>query len=662
MKGVRGRESSSMPYLLLVFVPPLDHTYSFNLPSLPPSLLPHQAPSPSSTKRPCIKPFGPPSPSAVTLTRFHALSGSIIFIVTCPKGIKSRSRPRQLLPGEEGRKGGREGVSELERERETLFIKLLGDANHGSAYSPLPPSLSPLSGALRIQPPIHENQRQRSAHKKPSSSSSSRPSSSPSLLEEEEEAAWPPTTVRIARVQLEQDSGKSSHEAGGGREGGRTLVDLNRAGAALMEIVFEPDLCSPSQAAELVRSLQATLRELGTCDGNMEEGSMRCDLNVSVRPASTTTTTTTAAAAAAVGGAAVGGAAAASALSVSWGPRAEIKNLNSLKSLQTAAAYEIARQIALNEENNNNNQGGEETAAGAPSEVVVKGETRSFNAATGKTTRMRGKEGVVDYRFFPEPDLPPLVLKEEGIEEVREGLPELPQATRARLEEKFGVTPYQASVLVREGGRAVRFFEEVVEGGDGGREGRNVANWVCNDLVGLLKAKAAAAGAAEGSGVTFSTIADDASAAAEGGGGEGGLLSSSSCLVTPAAMGELIDLVVNGAISIRTGKEVLGLMVEGREEGGREGGRMMPSEIVEVRGWGQVSDEEVLREVARKVVRDPGSGRQRRQYREGKERQMMKYFVGQAMKATGGRANPERMEGLLREVLGEGEGEGSRSG
>jgi aspartyl-tRNA(Asn)/glutamyl-tRNA(Gln) amidotransferase subunit B len=365
--------------------------------------------------------------------------------------------------------------------------------------------------------------------------------------------------------------------------------------------------------------------------------------------------------------------------------------LNSLKSLQTAAAYEIARQIALNEEIFSTSDGGAAagaatTAAAVPSsKVVVKGETRSFNALTGKTTRMRGKEGVVDYRFFPEPDLPPLVLEEGGIEEVREGLPELPQATRARLEEQFGLTPCQASVLAREGGRAVRFFEEVVEreGGKGGREGRNVANWVCNDLVGLLKAKAAAAGAAGtaagtaagGAGATFSsssssaggTTAEAAGAGGGGGGGgEGGLLSSTSCLVTPAAMGELIDLVASGAISIRTGKEVLGLMVEGEVEGGREGGRMMPSEIVETRGWGQVSDEEVLREVARKVVRDPASGRQRKQYREGKERQMMKYFVGQAMKATGGRAHPEKMEGLLREVLGEGGeeegGGGSKSG
>ncbi|KAM3573857.1 hypothetical protein VYU27_004201 [Nannochloropsis oceanica] len=496
-------------------------------------------------------------------------------------------------------------------------------------------------GTLRIEPPIHDNQRQRSARKKPVSSS---PTPSIVKMEEEEEAAWPATTVRIARLQLEQDSGKSTHEAGG-REGGRTLIDLNRAGAALMEIVFEPDLCTPSQAAELVRSLQATLRELGTCDGHMDEGSLRCDLNVSVRPTAA--------------------APAASAAALPWGPRAEIKNLNSLKSLQTAAAYEIARQIALSEENDNQNGGragsGGETAGRA---AGVRGETRSFNVLTGKTTRMRGKEGAVDYRFFPEPDLPPLVLKEEVIEELREGLPELPQAMRARLEGTYGLTPYQSSVLVREGRRAVRFFEEVVKGGEGARDGRNVANWICNDLVGLLKAKAAAAGAGGGvapSSPFISSSADDtpsSEAVTAAGGGEGGLFSSSSCLVTPPAMGELNDLVASGAISIRTGKEVLSIMVEGREGGDEEWRRMMPSEIVEARGWGQISDEEVLRDVARKVARDPGSERQRRQYTEGKERQMMKYFVGQAMKATGGRAHPERMEGLLREMLGEGEGKG----
>ena len=551
--------------------------------------------------------------------------------------------------------------------RTFLSVSLTAMHTRVPLYSPLPlyllASFPPSSGALRIEPPIHENQRQRSAHKKPASPS---PTSCLDGIEAEEEAAWPATTVRIARLQLEQDSGKSTHEAGG-RDGGRTLVDLNRAGAALMEIVFEPDLCSPSQAAELVRSLQATLRELGTCNGHMEEGSLRCDLNVSVRPAGVT---------AAAGAIAT---AAASAAALPWGPRAEIKNLNSLKSLQTAAAYEIARQIALSEEQSGGGggeageagaggAGGAGEEAGAAAAAGVRGETRSFNALTGKTTRMRGKEGAVDYRFFPEPDLPPLVLKEEVIEEVREGLPELPQATRARLEEAYGLTPYQSSVLVREGRKAVQFFEEVVKGGEGGRDGRNVANWICNDLVGLLKAKAAAAGAGGGGGGTSSpstsSSADNtppSEAGAAGGGGGGGLLSPSSCLVTPAAMGELNDLVASGAISIRTGKEVLGLMVEGREGGDEEGRRRMPSEIVEARGWGQVSDEEVLREVARKVARDPGSERQRRQYREGKERQMMKYFVGQAMKATGGRAHPERVEGLLREVLGEGEGGGSRS-
>lgn len=435
---------------------------------------------------------------------------------------------------------------------------------------PLPPQTPNHRGVLRIEPPIHENQRQRGSGKK-----------NKKQANEEEEAAWEATDVRIARIQLEQDSGKSQHEATKDG-GGRTLVDLNRAGTALMEIVFEPDLSSPSQAAELVRSLQATLRHLGTCDGNMDEGSIRCDLNVSVRPASTD----------------------------KWGPRAEIKNLNSLKSLQTAAAYEIRRQIAVLES--------------PDTDEKLMGETRSFNALTGKTARMRAKEGAVDYRFFPEPDLPPLVLSEQEIGALRDTLPELPQATKARLVETYGLTSYQASVLMGEVG-AVAFFEEVVRGGGGGgegkgREGKNVANWVCNDLFGRLKASAAAMP-------------------------EGGLLQA--CAVTSAALGELIDLVTVGNISMRTAKEVLGLMVEGKE--GKEKDQR-PSAIVAAKGWEQVSDEGKLSALAQTLIADPASARQLRQYKEGKL-QMLQYFVGQAMKATEGRANPELMERLLKEAL-----------
>ena len=384
--------------------------------------------------------------------------------------------------------------------------------------------------------------------------------------------------VRIARIQLEQDSGKSAHERAS------TLVDLNRAGSALMEIVFEPDLSSPAQAAELLRTLQATLRHLGTCDGNFEQGSIRCDLNVSVRPAG----------------------------SAAWGARAEIKNMNSLKALQHAAAYEIRRQIAALER-------GEALAS----------ETRAFNVATGATRRMRAKEGAVDYRFFPEPDLPPLVLDAARVEALRQSLPELPQATRRRLgEPPYELSPYQAAVLVGQSG-AVAFFEAVAGGGR--REAKHVANWVCNDLFGLLKARQQQ---------TFgASSADDDAALLE------------DCPVTAEALGELLDLLAEERISARTAKEVLALMVEDAEARG-----LGPAGIVEAKGWRQVGDEATLTALAERLVADPESARQRRQYREGRTN-MLKYFVGQAMKETGGRAHPEKVEALLKAALEAWEGD-----
>lgn len=281
------------------------------------------------------------------------------------------------------------------------------------------------------------------------------------------------------------------HEASGG---GRTLVDLNRAGAALMEIVFEPDLHSAAQAAELVRTLQATLRHLGTCDGNMENGSIRCDLNVSVRPALEEQ----------------GRDRQAEGKPRPWCVRAEIKNVNSIKALRTAAKYEISRQIDSLEK-------GE----------ALMGETRSFDAITGKTQRMRAKEGTVDYRFFPEPDLPPLVLEDGLVARLRQKLPELPQMTRKRLVESYGLSLYQAVVLVGEPG-AVAYFEEVARG----REAKRVANWICNELFGLLRV-------------------------------DGKDRPLSEAPVTAAMLGELLDLLHDQRISIRTAKEVLGVMMEG---------------------------------------------------------------------------------------------------
>lgn len=353
---------------------------------------------------------------------------------------------------------------------------------------------------------------------------------------------------------------------------GVTLVDLNRAGTALMEIVFEPDITSSSQAAEAIRTLQRTLRQLGTCDGNMEDGSIRCDLNVSVRP--------------------VDG-------SKGGGERVEIKNLNSIKSLEGAADYEIRRQIERYEN-------GEK----------VWRETRTYDPYYKRTRRMRGKEGAVDYRFFPEPDLPPLLIKEQDVEELRKGLPELPAATRKRLMETYGLTAYDAAVLVGEGNDAVEYFEAVAVG----REGKTVANWVINDLFGLIKEQQQ-----QGGGVRESPV-------------------------TVERLGRMVDLVASGRISVRTGKDVLAVMMF-------EDTESSPEDIVKARGWEQISDLVALRDLAKRLVADPASDRQLRQYKRGKG-QMLKYFVGQAMKATDGRANPEMVERELRKVLDETEIEG----
>lgn len=459
------------------------------------------------------------------------------------------------------------------------------------------------SGALTIEAPLHDNQRQRRAapaepNKKkkgkggkdadatpaPSTEGAAAAASADGELaavEGIDAEAWEGAkVVRIARIQLEQDSGKSAHERAS------TLVDLNRAGSALMEIVFEPDLSSPAQAAELLRTLQATLRHLGTCDGNFEQGSIRCDLNVSVRPAG----------------------------SPAWGARAEIKNMNSLKALQQAAAYEIRRQIAALER-------GE----------ALSGETRAFNVATGATRRMRAKEGAVDYRFFPEPDLPPLVLDDALVEAIKGSLPELPQATRRRLSEApYELSPYQAAVLVGQRG-AVAFFEAVVGGGR--REAKHVANWVCNDLFGLLKARQQQQQQPGGAPDEEAALLED-------------------CPVTAEALGKLLDLLAEERISARTAKEVLALMVEDAEARG-----LGPAGIVEAKGWRQVGDEATLKALAERLVAVPGSARQRRQYREGRTN-MLKYFVGQAMKETGGRAHPEKVEALLKAALEAWEGGG----
>jgi aspartyl-tRNA(Asn)/glutamyl-tRNA(Gln) amidotransferase subunit B len=353
--------------------------------------------------------------------------------------------------------------------------------------------------------------------------------------------------VRITRLHLEQDAGKSLHD----QHPSATFVDLNRAGIGLMEIVSEPDLRSAEEAGAYLRKIRSILRYLGTCDGNMEEGSLRCDCNVSVRRP----------------GAALG-------------TRCEIKNVNSVRFLMLAIDYEAARQIALVEE------GG----------AVVQ-ETRLFDSGRGITRPMRSKEQAHDYRYFPDPDLLPLVLERDWVERLRAALPELPDAKKARFIADYGLSPAEASVLVAEKASA-DYFEEVARG----RDAKLAANWVTGDLFAVLNKRG---------------VAIDGSP------------------VSAAALGELIALIGDGTISGRLAKDVFAAMVETGKGA---------AALVEERGLRQVTDsgaieaaiDAVLAREAAKVA----------EYRAGKDK-LFGFFVGQVMKATAGKANP----GLVNEVL-----------
>lgn len=358
-------------------------------------------------------------------------------------------------------------------------------------------------------------------------------------------------TVAIERLHVEQDAGKSLHD----RDERHSWVDLNRAGTGLMEIVSRPGMSSPEEAAAYVRKLRTVLRYAGTCDGNMQEGSLRVDANVSVRRP--------------------GG---------PLGTRCEIKNLNSMRFLQRAIAFEAARQVAVLE------------AGGS-----IRQETRLFDAVRGETRSMRSKEEAHDYRYFPDPDLLPLVLDEGWIAAIAASMPELPDARKARLMADYGLSAYDAGVLVAEK-ESADFYEAAARG----RNGKLAANWVISELFGRLN-KA-------GKGVEESPV-------------------------TAAALGGLIDLIADGTVSGRIAKDVFAEMFEtGRPA----------AAIVEEKGLKQVTDtaaieaaiDEALARHADKVA----------EYRAGKAK-LFGFFVGQAMRASGGKANPRALNELLRRKL-----------
>jgi aspartyl-tRNA(Asn)/glutamyl-tRNA(Gln) amidotransferase subunit B len=357
--------------------------------------------------------------------------------------------------------------------------------------------------------------------------------------------------IGITRLHLEQDAGKSLHD----QHPTMTYVDLNRAGIGLMEIVSEPDLRSAEEAGIYLRKLRSILRYLGTCDGNMEEGSLRCDCNVSVRRPGQ-----------------------------AYGTRCEIKNLNSVRFVMQAIEYEARRQIELIE------HGG-----------TVAQQTRLYDSGSGVTRPMRSKEEAHDYRYFPDPDLLPLDLEPDWLDRLRAELPELPDAKKARYVAAFGLRPEDAEVLVAERA-AAEYFEAVAQG----RDPKTAANWVMGDLFGALNRLAV--------GIEESPV-------------------------PPERLGGLIDLIAAGTISGRIAKDVFAEMTETGEA---------PDAIVQRRGLRQVSDTGAIEAAVEAAL--AAHPAQVAQYASNPK--VLGFFVGQVMKATGGKANPGLVNELLKKKLG----------
>jgi len=358
--------------------------------------------------------------------------------------------------------------------------------------------------------------------------------------------------VGIERLHLEQDAGKSIHD----QHPSQSYIDLNRSGVTLMEIVSKPDMRSPEEAGAYLRKLRTILRYLGTCDGNMDEGSMRADVNLSVRRPGEP-----------------------------LGTRTETKNVNSIRFVQQAIEQEAKRQVALLEE------GG----------TVVQ-ETRLFDGMSGKSRSMRNKEEAHDYRYFPDPDLLPLELEPEWIEEIKASLPELPDEKKARFIADFGLPAYDAGVLVADRETAA-FYETVAEG----RDAKLAANWVIGDYFGALNRSGAELGAAP---------------------------------VDAKKLGGLLDLIADGTISGRIAKEVFEEMWESGQEAGA---------IVEAKGLKQISDSSEIEGLVDEII--AGNPKQVEQYKGGNEK-IIGWFVGQVMKATQGKANPGLVNQVLKQKLG----------
>jgi aspartyl-tRNA(Asn)/glutamyl-tRNA(Gln) amidotransferase subunit B len=363
-------------------------------------------------------------------------------------------------------------------------------------------------------------------------------------------------TIGIERLHLEQDAGKSIHD----QHPEYSYVDLNRSGVALMEIVSRPDLRSSKQAQAYVSKLRTILRYLGTCDGDMDKGNMRADVNVSVRKPGDP-----------------------------LGTRCEIKNVNSVKFIGQAIEYEARRQIEIIEE------GGKITQ-----------ETRLYDNAKGETRSMRSKEEAHDYRYFPDPDLLPLEFDQAFVDGLKKGLPELPDEKRARFIKAYGLSAYDASVLVAERESADYFEAVVAKLKDSGRDGKLAANWVINELFGRLNK--------ENKDVTQSPI-------------------------SAAQLGGIVDLIGNGVISGKIAKDLFEIVWT-------EGGD--PAEIVDKRGMKQVTDTGAIEKAVDAIIAaNPDKVAQAIA-----KPSMLGWFVGQVMKQSGGKANPQAVNDILKAKLG----------
>ena len=358
--------------------------------------------------------------------------------------------------------------------------------------------------------------------------------------------------VGIERLHLEQDAGKSIHDL----DPKNTFVDLNRSGVALMEIVSKPDLRSPDEVNAYVKKLRSIMRYLGTCDGNMQEGSLRADVNVSVRKKG----------------------------SKVFGTRCEIKNVNSIKFMQMAIEYEANRQVDLIEEGQSIDQ-----------------ETRLFDTKKNETRSMRSKEDAHDYRYFPDPDLLPLEVSDDFIEKLKLEIPELPDEKKKRFIEKFKLSPYEATILVSDN-ETSNYFENVIKKSDV----KLATNWIIGELFAALNEKN---------------------------------LEITESPISAGNLSKLINLIKDGTISGKIAKTVFENMMEGDKD---------PKKIVEEKGLKQESDPKALETLIDKVIDD--NREKATEYKSGKVK-LFGFFVGQVMKVSGGKANPQLVNEILKKKL-----------